>query len=48
MNTMGVNAMAAFTAASRIDDFAYTPQQNIGHAMTTLMAQNRGPASTTV
>ena len=37
-----INAMAAFTAASRIDDFAYTPQQNIGHAMTTLMAQNRG------
>ena len=42
VNTMGVNAMAAFAAASRIDDFAYTPQQNIGHAMTTLMAQNRG------
>ena len=42
VNTMGVNAMAAFTAASRIDDFAYTPQQNIGHATTTLMAQNRG------
>ena len=34
--------MAAFAAASRVDDFAYTPQQNIGHAMTTLMAQNRG------
>ena len=42
VNTMGVNAMAAFTAASRIDDFAYIPQQNIGHATTTLMAQNRG------
>ena len=42
VNTMGVNAMAAFTASSRIDDFAYTPQQNIGHAMTTLMAQNKG------
>lgn len=42
VNTMGVNAMAAFAAASRIDDFAYTPQQNIAHAMTTLMAQNRG------
>ena len=42
VNTMGVGAMAAFTAASRVDDFAYTPQQNIGHAMTTLMAQNRG------
>ena len=39
---MGVNAMAAFTASSRIDDFAYIPQQNIGHAATTLMAQNRG------
>ena len=42
VNTMGVNAMAAFTASSRIDDFAYIPQQNIGHAATTLMAQNRG------
>ena len=42
VNTMGVSAMAAFAAASRVDDFAYTPQQNIGHAMTTLMAQNRG------
>ena len=42
VNTMGVNAMAAFTASSRIDDFAYLPQQNIGHAATTLMAQNRG------
>ena len=42
VNTIGVNAMAAFAAASRVDDFAYTPQQNIGHAMTTLMAQNRG------
>ena len=42
VNTMGVSTMAAFAAASRIDDFAYTPQQNIAHAMTTLMAQNRG------
>ena len=25
-----------------IDDFAYTPEQNIGHAMTALMAQNKG------
>ena len=39
VNTMGVNAMAAFAASSRIDDFAYTPQQNIGHATTTLIAQ---------
>ena len=26
-----------FTAASRVDDFTYMPQQNIAHAMTTLM-----------
>ena len=34
--------MAAFTAVNRVDDFAYTPQQNIGHAMTTFLAQNKG------
>lgn len=42
VNTMGVPVSAAFAAVNRIDDFAYTPQQNIGHAMTALMAQNRG------
>lgn len=42
VNTMGVSAMAAFAAVNRIDDFAYTPQQNIGHAMTALLAQNKG------
>mgnify|MGYP002624166248 CR=1 FL=1 len=42
VNTMGVTAMAAFTIVNRIDDFAYTPQQNIGHAMTSFMAINRG------
>ena len=44
VNTMGVNAMAAFAAASRVDDFAYTPQQNIGHAtveMLTTMGKTR-------
>ena len=42
VNTMGVTVTAAFAAVNRIDDFAYTPQQNIGHAMTAFMAQNRG------
>lgn len=42
VNTMGVSAMAAFAAVNRIDDFAYTPQQNIGHAMTSFLAQNKG------
>ncbi|MCI8798576.1 MAG: MATE family efflux transporter [Lachnospiraceae bacterium] len=42
VNTRGVSVMAAFTAVNRVDDFAYTPQQNIGHAMTTFIAQNKG------
>ena len=42
VNTQGVAVMAAFTAVNRVDDFAYTPQQNIGHAMTTFLAQNKG------
>ena len=42
VNTMGVPVMAAFAAVNRIDDFAYTPQQNIGHAMTAFLAQNKG------
>jgi putative MATE family efflux protein len=42
VNSMGVPVMAAFTIVNRIDDFAYTPQQNIGHAMTSFMAINRG------
>lgn len=39
---MGVSVAAAFAVVNRIDDFAYTPEQNIGHAMTALMAQNKG------
>lgn len=42
VNTMGVSVAAAFAVVNRIDDFAYTPEQNIGHSMTALMAQNRG------
>lgn len=42
VNTMGVTATAAFTAINRVDDYAYIPEQNIGHAMTGVMAQNRG------
>lgn len=42
VNTMGVSVAAAFAVVNRIDDFAYTPEQNIAHAMTSLMAQNKG------
>ena len=42
VNTMGVSVSAAFAVVNRIDDFAITPEQNIAHAMTALMAQNKG------
>ena len=42
VNSMGVFVSATFAAVNRIDDFAYIPQQNIAHAMTALMAQNKG------
>ncbi|OUP86043.1 MATE family efflux transporter [Lachnoclostridium sp. An169] len=42
VNVQGVEFIAAFTAINRVDDFAMTPQQNIAHASTTFMAQNRG------
>ena len=42
VNSMGVAAAAAFTVVNRVDDFAYTPEQNIAHAMSTFLAQNRG------
>lgn len=42
VNTIGVSVAAAFAVVNRIDDFAITPEQNIAHAMTALMAQNKG------
>ena len=42
VNTMGVSVAAAFAVVNRIDDFAITPEQNIAHAMTALMAPNKG------
>ncbi len=42
VNSLGVDAMAAFNAVTRIDDFAFTPEQSIAQAITTFVAQNRG------
>lgn len=42
INPLGVDTIAAFNAVSRIDDFAFTPQQNLSHGMMTFVAQNRG------
>lgn len=42
VNSLGVDAMAAFNAVTRIDDFAFTPEQSIAQAITTFVAQSRG------
>lgn len=42
VNTLGVDAIAAFHAVTRVDDFAFTPEQSISHGITTFVAQNRG------
>lgn len=42
VNTLGVSVIAAYNAVTKIDDFAFTPEQSIGHAITTFTAQNMG------
>lgn len=42
VDTMGTVAPAAFTAVNKMDDYAMVPQQNIAHAMSAFMSQNRG------
>lgn len=42
INTLGVDVMAAFNAVTRVDDFAYTPEQSIAQGITTFVAQNEG------
>ncbi|MCM1251349.1 MAG: MATE family efflux transporter [Clostridium sp.] len=42
VNKLGIDAIAAYNIVTRIDDFAYTPQQSIAHGITTFVAQNRG------
>lgn len=42
VNALGVAAIAAFNAVTRVDDFAFTPEQSIAQGITTYVAQNRG------
>lgn len=42
VNALGVQAIAAFNAVTRVDDFAFTPEQSLASAITTYIAQNRG------
>lgn len=42
VNPMGVDVIAAFNAVTRVDDYAFTPEQSISHGITTFVAQNNG------
>ena len=42
VNSFGVQVMAAFAAAVKIDSFAYSPVQDFGNAFSTYVAQNYG------
>lgn len=42
VNPMGVDVMAAFNAVTRVDDYAFTPEQSISGGITTFVAQNDG------
>ena len=46
VNSFGVNVMAAFAAAVKIDAFAYLPVQDFGNAFSTFVAQNTGAGQT--
>ena len=46
INPLGVDVIAAFNAVSRVDDYAFTPEQSISHGITTFVAQNRGAKQT--
>lgn len=42
VNSFGVVVMAAFSAAVKVDSFAYMPVQDFGNAFSTYIAQNQG------
>ncbi|GAA1985811.1 MATE family efflux transporter [Isoptericola halotolerans] len=45
VNSLGASAVAAFTAAARVDMLAVTPLNSLGLALATYVAQNRGAGS---
>lgn len=42
VNSFGVSVMAAFAAVVKIESFAYLPEQELGNAFSTFIAQNHG------
>lgn len=42
VNTLGINAIAAYNAVTKIDNFALMPGDSLAHALSTFVAQNKG------
>ena len=42
INALGVTTIAAFNAVTRVDEFAFIPEQGIAASIATFIAQNRG------
>jgi len=42
VNVLGVDVIAAFNAVSKVDAFAFVPEQSIAQGITTYVAQNKG------
>lgn len=42
VNMLGVDVIAAFNAVSKVDAFAFVPEQSIAQGITTYVAQNKG------
>lgn len=42
VNALGVASIAAYNAVTRVDEFAFIPEQGIAAAIATFIAQNRG------
>ena len=42
VNPLGIDVIAAFNAAERVDEFALLPERSMGQSLTTFTAQNRG------
>jgi len=47
VNMLGVDVIAAFNAVSKIDAFAFVPEQSIAQGITTYVAQNKGAMNVT-
>jgi putative efflux protein, MATE family len=42
INTLGVDIIATYNIVTKVDDYAFIPEQNIANSITTFVAQNKG------